>query len=81
VKTNNVVVQFKRYVKTHPTAMLMSNALYEIARIEGAVFFEVQGEDGKKPRIVSVGDRVTDEQAYEISLVSHVVVEPVYPTN
>lgn len=79
MKTNNVVVHFKRYVRTHPAAMITSSTPYEITRIEGAVFFEVSGEEGKKSRVVSAGDRITEEQAYEISLISHVVVDPCYP--
>ena len=73
------IVHFKKYVKTHPSAMLMSNSHYEITKIEGAVFFEVAGEEGKKTRVVSVGDRLTEDQAYEISLNAHAVVEPCYP--
>ena len=73
------IVHIKRYVKTHPTAMLASDAHYEITKIEGAVFFEVGGRDGKKTRAVSVGDRLTMDEAYEVSLNSYVVVEPCYP--
>ena len=79
MKSNNSIVHFKKYVRTHPSAMLTSNTPYEITRIEGAVCFEVQGEDGKKSRVVGAGDRITEEQAYEISLTSHVVVDPCYP--
>ena len=76
---HNAVVHFKRYVKTHPTAMLSSNAHFEITLIEGAVSFEVNKSGEGKPRWVSVGDKLTMDEAYEVSLESHVVVEPVYP--
>ena len=79
MKTKDVVVHFKKYVKSHPSAMLMSSSHFEITKIEGAVGFEVSGEDDKKSRMVSVGDRLTMDQAYEVSLESHVIVEPCYP--
>ena len=72
------IVHIKRYVRTHPAAMINADTSFEITKIEGAVFFEVR-PDGSKPRVVSVGDRISMDQAYEISLTSHVVLEPVYP--
>jgi len=72
------IVHIKRYVRTHPAAMINADTSFEITKIEGAVFFEVRS-DGSKPRVVSVGDRISMDQAYEISLTSHVVLEPVYP--
>ena len=73
------IVQIKRYVRTHPAAMINADTSFEITKIEGGVFFEVQRPDSSKPLIVSVGDRISMDQAYEISLNSHVVLEPVYP--
>lgn len=73
------IVHIKRYVRTHPAAMINADTSFEITKIEGGVFFEVRGEEGKKARVVSVGDRISMDQAYEISLNSHVVLEPVYP--
>ena len=73
------IVHIKRYVRTHPAAMINAGTSLEITKIEGGVFFEVRGEEGKKERVVSVGDRISMDQAYEISLSSHVVLEPVYP--
>jgi len=73
------IVQIKRYVRTHPAAMINADTSFEITKIEGAVFFEVQKEGSHKPLLVSVGDRISMDQAYEISLNSHVVLEPVYP--
>ena len=72
------IVHIKRYVRTHPAAMINADTSFEITKIEGAVFFEVRSE-GTKPRVVSVGDRISMDHAYEISLNSHVVLEPVYP--
>ena len=72
------IVHIKRYVRTHPAAMINANTSFEITKIEGGVFFEVRS-DGSKLRVVSVGDRISMDQAYEISLNSHVVLEPVYP--
>jgi len=73
-------VYLKRYVKSHPTAMLSSNAHFEITKIEGAVFFEVTKEEGSKSlKYVSVGDRLTMDQAYQVSIDAHVIVDPVYP--
>ena len=73
------IVHIKRYVRTHPAAMINADTSFEITKIEGAVFFEVQKEGSSKPAIVSVGERISMDQAYEISLNSHVVLEPVYP--
>jgi hypothetical protein len=73
------IVHIKRYVRTHPAAMINADTSLEITKIEGAVFFEVGGAEGKKTRIVTVGDRISMDQAYEISLNSHVVMEPCYP--
>ena len=70
-------VYLKRYVKIHPTAMLTSDAHFEITKIENGVCFEINKDS--KPRIVSVGDRVNMDQAYEISLEANCIVEPVYP--
>lgn len=72
-------VYLKRYVKIHPTAMLASDAHFEITKIENGVCFEIDKSSGSKPRIVSVGDRVNINQAYEISLEANCIVEPVYP--
>jgi len=72
-------VYLKRYVKSHPTAMLASDAHFEIMKIENGVCFEIDKSSGSKPRIVSVGDRVNINQAYEISLEANCIVEPVYP--
>ena len=72
-------VYLKRYVKTHPTAMLSSDAHFEIMKIENGVCFEVDKNSDSKPKIVSVGDRVNINQAYEISLEANCIVEPVYP--
>jgi|TARA_B110000495_G_C22922614_1_gene539040 hypothetical protein len=72
------IVHIKRYVRTHPAAMINADTSFEITKIEGGVFFEVQNGNSK-PRIVSVGDRISMDQAYEISLNSHTVIEPVYP--
>ena len=72
-------VYLKRYVKNHPTAMLASDAHFEITKIENGVCFEINKNSGSKPRIVSVGDRVNIDQAYEISLEANCIVEPVYP--
>ena len=72
-------VYLKRYVKIHPTAMLASDAHFEIMKIENGVCFEIDKSSGSKPRIVSVGDRVNMDQAYEISLEANCIVEPVYP--
>ena len=73
------IVHIKRYVRTHPAAMINADTSFEITKIEGAVFFEVQREGSPKPLIVSVGERISMDQAYEISLNAHVVLEPVYP--
>ena len=74
------IVHIKRYVRTHPTAMINADTSLEITKIEGAVFFEVRNDiAGKKTRVVSVGDRISMDQAYEISLNAHTVVEPCYP--
>ena len=73
------IVHIKRYVRTHPAAMINADTSLEITKIEGAVFFEVCGGEGKKTRVVTVGDRISMDQAYEISLNSHVVMEPCYP--
>ena len=72
-------VYLKRYVKSHPTAMLSSDAHFEIMKIENGVCFEIDKSSGSKPRVVSVGDRVNMDQAYEISLEANCIVEPVYP--
>ncbi|NDG53864.1 MAG: hypothetical protein EBY39_12735 [Flavobacteriia bacterium] len=72
-------VYLKRYVKNHPTAMLGSDAHFEITKIENGVCFEIDKQSESKPRIVSVGDRVNMDQAYEISLEANCIVEPVYP--
>ena len=72
-------VYLKRYVKNHPTAMLASDAHFEITKIENGVCFEIDKSSGSKPRVVSVGDRVNMDQAYEISLEANCIVEPVYP--
>lgn len=72
-------VYLKRYVKIHPTAMLASDAHFEITKIENGVCFEINKNSGSKPRVVSVGDRVNMDQAYEISLEANCIVEPVYP--
>lgn len=72
-------VYLKRYVKNHPTAMLASDAHFEITKIENGVCFEIDKQSDSKPRIVSVGDRVNINQAYEISLEANCIVEPVYP--
>ena len=72
-------VYLKRYVKNHPTAMLASDAHFEITKIENGVCFEINKNSGSKPRVVSVGDRVNIDQAYEISLEANCIVEPVYP--
>jgi len=72
-------VYLKRYVKNHPTAMLASDAHFEIMKIENGVCFEIDKQSESKPRIVSVGDRVNMDQAYEISLEANCIVEPVYP--
>ena len=73
------IVHIKRYVRTHPAAMINADTSFEITKIEGAVCFEVQRTNSSKPLIVSVGDRISMDQAYEISLNAHVVLEPVYP--
>ncbi len=74
------IVHIKRYVRTHPAAMINADTSFEITKIEGGVFFEVRSDvPGSKIRSVSVGDRISMDQAYEISLNSHVVLEPVYP--
>ena len=72
-------VYLKRYVKIHPTAMLASDAHFEITKIENGVCFEINKNSDSKPRVVSVGDRVNMDQAYEISLEANCIVEPVYP--
>jgi hypothetical protein len=48
-------------------------------KIENGVCFEINKNSGSKPKIVSVGDRVNMDQAYEISLEANCIVEPVYP--
>lgn len=74
------IVHFKRYISTHPSAMLSGNKYFEITKIEGAVFFEVtKEENSKNTSYVSVGDRLTMDQAYQVSIDAHVIVEPVYP--
>jgi len=74
------VVYFKRYTTTHPSAMLSGNTYFEITKIEGAVFFEVTKEENSKDiKYVSVGDRLTMDQAYQCSIDAHAIVEPVYP--
>tara|TARA_Y100001980_G_C14269130_1_gene107749 strand:+ start:251 stop:517 length:267 start_codon:yes stop_codon:yes gene_type:complete len=72
-------VYLKRYVKTHPTAMLASDAHFEIIKIENGVCFEVDKNSKSNSKTVSVGDRVNINQAYEISLEANCIVEPVYP--
>jgi len=74
------VVYFKRYISSHPSAMLSGDKYFEITKIEGAVFFEVTKEEGSKSlKYVSVGDRLTMDQAYQCSIDAHAIVEPVYP--
>tara|TARA_Y100000385_G_C12996241_1_gene595064 strand:+ start:491 stop:730 length:240 start_codon:yes stop_codon:yes gene_type:complete len=74
------IVHFKRYISTHPSAMLSGNKYFEITKIEGAVFFEVTKEENSKSlKYVSVGDRLTMDQAYQCSIDAHAIVEPVYP--
>lgn len=74
------IVYFKRYISTHPSAMLSGNKYFEITKIEGAVFFEVtKEENSKNTSYVSVGDRLTMDQAYQVSIDAHAIVEPVYP--
>lgn len=74
------IVYFKRYTSEHPSAMLSGTTHFEITKIEGAVFFEVTKEEGSKAiRYVSVGDRLTMDQAYQCSIDAHAIVEPVYP--
>ena len=41
-------VYFKRYISTHPSAMLSGDTYFEITKIEGAVFFEVTKEENSK---------------------------------
>lgn len=73
-------VYIKRYVSTHPTAMLNSSTSCEITKIEGAAYFEIDKHDNDShSRIVSVGDKISLEHAYEISLDANVIMEPVYP--
>ena len=73
-------VYFKRYISTHPSAMLSGDTYFEITKIEGAVFFEVTKEENSKSlKYVSVGDRLTMDQAYQCSIDAHAIVEPVYP--
>ena len=72
-------VYLKRYIKNHPTVIQDSDAHFEIIKIENGVCFEIDKSSGSKPRIVSVGDRVNINQAYEISLEANCIVEPVYP--
>ena len=73
------IVHFKRYISTHPSAMLSGDKYFEIMKIENGVCFEINKNSGSKPRVVSVGDRVNMDQAYEISLEANCIVEPVYP--
>lgn len=74
------IVYFKRYTTSHPTAMLAGETYFEITKIEGAVFFEVTKEENSKSlKYVSVGDRLTMNQAYQCSIDAHAIVEPVYP--
>ena len=73
------IVYFKRYTTGHPSAMISGDPYFEITKIEGAVFFEVTKEDSKSTRCVSVGDRLTMDQAYQVSIDAHAIVEPVYP--
>ena len=74
------IVHFKRYISSHPSAMLSGNKYFEITKIEGAVFFEVTKEENSKSlKYVSVGDRLTMDQAYQVSIDAHAIVEPVYP--
>ena len=74
------IVYFKRYISTHPSAMLSGDKYFEITKIEGAVFFEVTKEENSKSlKYVSVGDRLTMDQAYQCSIDAHAIVEPVYP--
>ena len=74
------IVHLKRYISTHPSAMLSGNKYFEITKIEGAVFFEVTKEENSKSlKYVSVGDRLTMDQAYQCSIDAHAIVEPVYP--
>ena len=73
------IVHIKRYVRTHPAAMINADTSFEITKIEGAVFFELSKIQSKKTRVVSVGDRLSMDEAYEVSLNSYVIVEPVYP--
>ena len=74
------IVHFKRYISSHPSAMLSGNKYFEITKIEGAVFFEVtKEENSKNTSYVSVGDRLTMDQAYQVSIDAHVIVDPVYP--
>jgi hypothetical protein len=74
------IVHLKRYISSHPSAMMSGNKYFEITKIEGAVFFEVtKEENSKNTSYVSVGDRLTMDQAYQVSIDAHVVVVPVYP--
>jgi len=74
------IVYFKRYTTGHPSAMISGDPYFEITKIEGAVFFEVTKEEGSKSlKYVSVGDRLTMDQAYQCSIDAHAIVEPVYP--
>ena len=74
------IVHFKRYISSHPSAMLSGDKYFEITKIEGAVFFEVTKEENSKSlKYVSVGDRLTMDQAYQCSIDAHAIVEPVYP--
>ena len=74
------IVYFKRYTTGHPSAMISGDPYFEITKIEGAVFFEVTKEEGSKnTSYVSVGDRLTMDQAYQVSIDAHVIVDPVYP--
>ena len=69
------LVHLKRYISSHPSAMMTGNKYFEITKIEGAVFFEVtKEENSKNTNYVSVGDRLTMDQAYQVSIDAHVVV-------
>ena len=79
-KMKEPTVYLKRYITNHPSAMLSGNTYFEITKIEGAVFFEVSKEENSKDiKYVSVGDRLTMDQAYQCSIDAHAIVEPVYP--
>ena len=74
-----IKIHLTRYVGNHPIALNTPDRVYEIAEMENAVVVNVNKQSDSKPRIVSVGDRVNMDQAYEISLEANCIVEPVYP--